>query len=126
GDELGDREPAKAALARAHAAAEEGLHLVRPRATELDALPHLARRHLLAAADDHVVVRDAERLGRPIERIEEGAATLGTPEGGAMRCRVAVAADPVDPAEPLRRIEGREPPAMLGGFGTRDAGAVAR
>src|SRR4051812_16147667 len=56
GDQLGHREAAEPALAGPHAAAQEGLHLVRTLAAHARGLANLLRRHFLAAAGDRIAL----------------------------------------------------------------------
>ena len=122
-DDLGDGGAAQPALARAHAAAQERLELVRAIGADCDRLADLAGGDLLAAANNGVVGGDAKRRRRAVKAIDEGATAHGDTKVAA-HCQLV--------RQPLpKRIDGAdrrdpgEPPALCRHPGATDAGAVA-
>jgi hypothetical protein len=74
GDHRRHGQAAEPALARPHAAAGEGLGLVRPLATQRDRRAQLGHGNFLAAADHDLRVAGREYFGaRPVERVEKTA-----------------------------------------------------
>src|SRR6266849_1345430 len=123
GHELRHGQAAEPALARPHAAAQEGLQLIGPGAAERDRVDDLLGIDLLAAADQGRAARPAELRRRPIEQIEKRAPALETRERSARRLfllgerRLAL--------ERADRRDRGEPPAGLGGLRSGDPGTVA-
>src|SRR5471032_176389 len=76
GDQLRHREAAEPALAGSHAAAQEGLHLVRALAAHARGLADLLRGHFLAPASNRIALGLAQGGHRSIELVEESAAHL--------------------------------------------------
>src|SRR5205807_1651964 len=72
GNDRRDDRAADPALAGTHAATGERLQLVRSRRAKADRAADPADRHLLAAADDRVILgRRQDRPARAIERVEK-------------------------------------------------------
>ena len=73
GQDLGDGQPAHPALARSHAAAAEELGLVRPLAAQTCHLADAPGRQLFTTTDHRLIAGIGDPIGRPVQRVEEGA-----------------------------------------------------
>src|SRR6185312_561851 len=124
GNHLGHRQPTEAALARAHAATQERLHLIGPGTAERHGVENLARGDFLAAAHHDIATRPAKIRGRLIQQIEKGAAALVSlqrvPRGTFLLGEQMLA------GQRAHGRNARKPAARIGGLGSGDAGTVAR
>src|SRR5204863_6767464 len=111
GDDCAGDGAAEPALAGPHAAADEGLYLVRPLRAEPHRAADLTGGDLLAAADDDLVRRIEHAGGRLIKRVEKRPDRPLARQRGADRCGAAVAFGGIDAAEQVSRVERRQPAA---------------
>ena len=125
GHQFGDDRAAEAALAGAHAGAQEGFGLVRAlRASAGDGADG-AGGDFFAAADRDVIGRGGDPGWRGEQAVEEGADGKVGGEVAALGGGQAVARGGVEGADAMEDFGGGDAALMLGGTGAADAAAVA-